>query len=53
LRVTVILKAVSVGTEIDVEREGVPGVIAPDAYYLGGQDSLDQLIKLVVPDISW
>ena len=48
---TVTLKKVSVGTELNVVQEGVPGVIPPEACYLGWQDSLDQLARLVDPEI--
>jgi uncharacterized protein YndB with AHSA1/START domain len=52
MRVTVTLKAVSVGTEINIEQQGVPDVIPPEACYLGWQDSLDKLMRLVVPEIN-
>ena len=52
LRVTVSLKAVSMGTDIHIEQEGVPDVIPPEACYLGWQDSLHKLAKLVVPEIN-
>jgi len=52
MRVTVTLKAVSMGTEINIEQEGVPDVIPPDACYLGWQDSLRKLELLVVPEIN-
>ncbi|MCF8477788.1 MAG: SRPBCC family protein [Pseudolabrys sp.] len=52
MRVTVNLKAVSVGTEVNIEQEGVPDVIPAEACYLGWQDSLQKLEKLVVPDIN-
>ena len=52
MRVTVTLKAVSVGTEINIEQEGVPDVIPPEACYLGWQDSLRKLAKLVEPEIN-
>lgn len=52
MRVTVSLKAVSVGTELHIEQEGVPDVIPPEACYLGWQDSLHKLAKLVEPDIG-
>ncbi|MGD9945812.1 MAG: SRPBCC family protein [Burkholderiaceae bacterium] len=52
MRVTVMLKAVSVGTEISIEQEGVPDVIPPEACYLGWQDSLHKLAKLVEPEIN-
>jgi uncharacterized protein YndB with AHSA1/START domain len=51
MRATVTLKAVSMGTEIKIEQEGVPDVIPPEACYLGWQDSLRKLAKLVEPDI--
>ncbi|MEO6094521.1 MAG: SRPBCC family protein [Fibrobacteria bacterium] len=52
MQVTVLLKKVSVGTEISIVQEGVPDVIPPDACYLGWQESLMQLAKLVEPEIS-
>jgi uncharacterized protein YndB with AHSA1/START domain len=51
MSVTVNLKAVSMGTEITIRQEGVPDVIPAEACYLGWQDSLDKLTKLVVPEI--
>jgi len=52
MKVTVELKAVSVGTEMTVVQEGIPDMIPPEACYLGWQDSLDKLIRLVTPDIN-
>lgn len=52
MTVTVMLKAVSVGTELTIEQTGIPDVIPPEACYLGWQDSLHKLDKLVVPDIN-
>ncbi|WP_413872277.1 SRPBCC family protein [Albidovulum sp.] len=52
MRVTVALKAVPSGTEIAIEQAGVPDLIPPDACYLGWQDSLDKLARLVVPEIG-
>jgi uncharacterized protein YndB with AHSA1/START domain len=49
--VTVTLNKVSCGTEINIVQEGVPAVIPADACYLGWQESLSQLTKLVEPDI--
>jgi hypothetical protein len=49
--VTVLLKKVSVGTEISIVQEGVPDVIPPDACYLGWQESLRNLARLVEPEI--
>ena len=52
MTVTVTLKAVSVGTEVSIEQQGVPDVIPAEACYLGWQDSLDKLTRLVVPEIN-
>ena len=52
MKVTVTLKAVSVGTEMTVVQEGVPDVIPPEGCYLGWQDSLHKLAKLVEPEIN-
>ena len=51
LQVTITLKPVSVGTELNVVQEGVPEVIPPEACYLGWQESLTLLAKLVEADI--
>jgi uncharacterized protein YndB with AHSA1/START domain len=53
MQVTVSLKAVSCGTELDIVQEGIPEVIPTEACYLGWQESLVLLAKLVeaeVPD---
>ncbi len=52
MKVTVELKAVSVGTEMTIVQEGVPDVIPLEGCYLGWQDSLDKLIRLVTPEIN-
>ena len=52
MKVTVELKAVSVGTEMSVVQDGVPEVIPLEACYLGWQDSLRKLAKLVEPEIN-
>ena len=52
MKVTVVLKAVSVGTEISIEQAGVPDVIPLEACYLGWQESLRKLAKLVEPEIN-
>ena len=49
--VTVALKKVSCGTEVDIVQEGVPDVIPPEACYLGWQESLTLLGKLVEAEI--
>ena len=51
MHVTVNLKPVASGTELDITQEGVPDVIPADACYVGWQESLAQLAKLVEPEI--
>jgi uncharacterized protein YndB with AHSA1/START domain len=48
---TATFKKVSVGTELNITQEGIPDAIPADACYLGWQDSLELLAKLVEPDI--
>ena len=45
------LKKVSVGTELKLTQEGIPSAIPAEACYLGWQESLDKLMKLVEPEI--
>jgi uncharacterized protein YndB with AHSA1/START domain len=47
LQVTVRLKAVSCGTELDITQAGIPELIPLEMCYLGWQDSLAQLAALV------
>jgi uncharacterized protein YndB with AHSA1/START domain len=51
ITVTVTLKAVSCGTEIHIVQEGLPEVIPVEACYLGWQESLENLKRLVEPEI--
>ena len=51
IQVTVTLKPVSCGTELNVVQAGLPEVIPLEMCYLGWQDSLAQLANLVEPDI--
>lgn len=51
LIVTITLKAVLCGTELNIVQEGVPDVIPPEMCYLGWQDSLNLLTMLVEPNI--
>jgi uncharacterized protein YndB with AHSA1/START domain len=51
LVVTVDLKAVSVGTELNIEQANIPDAIPPEACYLGWQESLRNLARLVEPEI--
>jgi len=48
---TVWIKKVSVGTELKVTQEGIPEMIPAEMCYLGWQDSLEKLMKLVEPVI--
>lgn len=48
---TIQLKAVSCGTELIATQEGIPAVIPAEMCYLGWQDSLEKLKKLVEPNI--
>lgn len=48
---TVTIKQVSCGSDVTIVQEGVPDVIPPEMCYLGWQESLDQLAKLVEPEI--
>jgi uncharacterized protein YndB with AHSA1/START domain len=52
LHVTITLRKVLVGTELNVVQRGIPDVIPVEACYLGWQQSLDNLAKLVEPDIK-
>ena len=49
--VTVTLKKVSVGTEVNIVQEGLPDLIPVEACYLGWQESLRNLARLVEPEI--
>lgn len=51
MQTTVSLKKVSCGTEVNIVQEGIPEVIPPEACYLGWQESLTLLAKLVEPEI--
>lgn len=52
MTVTVLLKKVLCGTEVNIEQAGVPAVIPAEMCYLGWQESLAQLATLVEPDIQ-
>jgi uncharacterized protein YndB with AHSA1/START domain len=51
IHVTVELEAVGCGTELHIVQEGVPAVIPADSCYVGWQESLEQLARLVEPNI--
>ncbi len=52
IRVTVTLKKVAVGTEITIVQEALPDAIPVEACYLGWQESLRNLARLVEPEIN-
>jgi uncharacterized protein YndB with AHSA1/START domain len=51
MQTTITLQQVSVGTELNIVQEGVPAVIPAEACYLGWQESLTLLRKLVEAEI--
>ena len=51
MQVTVSLRQVSCGTEVNVVQEGIPDAIPLEMCYLGWQESLAQLANLVEPEI--
>ena len=51
IQTTVTLKKVSCGTELNIVQEGVPDIIPAEACYVGWQQSLNLLTKLVEPEI--
>ena len=52
IQVTIDLKKVSCGTELNIVQEGLPEAIPVEMCYLGWQESLLQLAKLVEPEIA-
>lgn len=52
MEVTVTMRKVRVGTEVDIVQAGVPDAIPPEACYLGWQESLRNLARLVEPEIK-
>ena len=52
IQVTVTLAKVPLGTEVNIVQEGLPDVIPFEACYLGWQESLRNLAKLVEPEIT-
>jgi len=51
MQTTITLKKVSCGAELNIVQEGVPAVIPAEACYLGWQESLEYLARLVNPEI--
>jgi len=52
IRVTVTLRKVALGTDVTIVQEGLPDVIPVEACYLGWQESLRNLSRLVEPEIT-
>ena len=52
ITVTILFKKVLCGTELHVTQEGLPEAIPVEMCYLGWQESLAQLAKLVEPEIA-
>jgi uncharacterized protein YndB with AHSA1/START domain len=52
MRVTITLKKGSCGTELNIVQEDIPSAIPAEACYLGWQESLALLAKLVEPEIT-
>jgi uncharacterized protein YndB with AHSA1/START domain len=52
IRVTVTLRRASLGTEVSIVQEGLPDAIPVEACYLGWQESLRNLSRLVEPEIT-
>jgi uncharacterized protein YndB with AHSA1/START domain len=52
MQVTVTLKKVLVGTELEIVQTGLPDAIPVEACYLGWQESLRNLARLVEPEIN-
>jgi uncharacterized protein YndB with AHSA1/START domain len=52
ITVTITLKKVLCGTELNIEQANIPATIPPEMCYLGWQESLTQLAMLVAPEIA-
>jgi uncharacterized protein YndB with AHSA1/START domain len=52
MKTIITFKKVSVGTEMTIEQQGVPDVIPPEGCYLGWQECLQKLARLVEPEIN-
>lgn len=51
MQTTATFRAVSCGVELNIVQEGIPEMIPPEMCYLGWQDSLQHLARLVEPEI--
>lgn len=52
MKVGVVLRPVLCGTELDIVQEGIPEAIPVEMCYLGWQESLEQLARLVEPEVA-
>lgn len=52
MQVTITLRPVVCGTELNIVQEGIPAAIPAEMCYLGWQESLQQLAQLVEPEIN-
>ena len=52
MQVTIVLRSVMCGTELEITQEGLPEAIPVEQCYLGWQQSLHQLAQLVEPELS-
>ena len=52
IQVTVSLRKLALGTELKIVQEGLPDAIPVEACYLGWQESLRNLARLVEPEIN-
>jgi uncharacterized protein YndB with AHSA1/START domain len=52
MQVTITLRKVDCGTDLEIEQEGLPSVIPVEACYVGWQESLSMLAHLVEAEIS-
>ena len=51
MQTTIVLRAVSCGTEVGIEQSGIPDAIPTEQCHLGWQESVAQLARLVEPEI--
>lgn len=52
MQVSITFKKVSVGTEVNITQESLPDVVPLESCYLGWEDSLQNLKRLVEPEIN-
>jgi uncharacterized protein YndB with AHSA1/START domain len=52
MQTTITLRDVFCGVEVKIRQEGIPSVIPAEACYLGWQESLELLAKLVEAEVK-